>query len=71
MMQFLRNLQALRSGLMAHRFSASNKSTRKAIEFFGITDTNYQEVASEMFIKSVFTLHTLEKYFIGPRKEDE
>jgi hypothetical protein len=63
MFAFLRNLQNLRSGLIAHTFSESNKDCKKAIEYFGITDSNYIEVLEEIFVKSVFTFNTLEKYF--------
>ena len=64
MMLFLRNLQALRSGLIAHRFSASNKNTKKALDFFDLRDDNYQAVAAEMFIKSVWTLRALQRKFL-------
>ena len=60
---FLRNLQSLRSGLIAHSFSDSNKDCKKAIKYFGITDENYIDVSKKIFIKSVYTLNTLEKYF--------
>jgi len=64
MMTFLRNLQTLRSGLMAHRFSTNHKGTQKALAYFHITDDNYKEVACEMFIKSVYTLRALSKLFL-------
>ena len=63
-MTFLRNLQTLRSGLMAHRFSTNHKGTQKALAYFHITDDNYKEVACEMFIKSVYTLRALSKLFL-------
>jgi hypothetical protein len=63
MFEFLRNLQSLRSGLMAHTFSSSDKNCQKALEFFKLKDDNYIEVAKEIFIKSVYTLNTLEKKF--------
>lgn len=63
MFVFLRNLQNLRSGLIAHTFSESNKDCKKAIEYFGIINSNYIEVLEEIFVKSVFTFNTLEKYF--------
>jgi len=62
MFVFLRNLQNLRSGLIAHTFSESNNDCKKAIEYFGISDSNYIEVLEEIFVKSVFTFNTLEKY---------
>ncbi|TAJ10440.1 hypothetical protein DMA11_19035 [Marinilabiliaceae bacterium JC017] len=63
MFEFLRNLQSLRSGLMAHTFSKSDKNCKKAIAYFALSDENYIEVAKEIFIKSVFTLNTLENQF--------
>ncbi len=63
MFEFLRNLQDLRSGLIAHTFSESNKDCRKAIKYFGIEDDTYISVLEEIFAKSISTLNTLEKYF--------
>ena len=63
MFEFLRNLQSLRSGLMAHTFSKSDKKCKKALEYFKLNDSNYIEVANDIFIKSIFTLNTLEKQF--------
>lgn len=61
--EFLRNLQSLRSGLMAHTFSKSDKQCRKAFEYFNLKNDNYIEVAKEIFIKSVYTLNILETQF--------
>lgn len=63
MFVFLRNLQSLRSGLIAHTFSESNKECKKAIEYFEITGDNYIEVLENIFVKSISTLNTLEKHF--------
>ncbi len=63
MFEFLRNLQSLRSGLMAHTFSKSDKNCKKALDYFELKSDNYIEVAKEIFIKSVFTLYTLENQF--------
>ncbi len=63
MTKFLRNLQDLRSGLIAHSFSSSNKNCKKAMEYFGIKEDNYVEVAKNIFIKSIYTLNTLESHF--------
>jgi hypothetical protein len=63
MYTFLRNLQNLRSGLIAHSFSESNKKCKTALIYFGIKDDNYMEVSEEIFIKSIYTMNTLEKYF--------
>lgn len=63
MFEFLRNLQNLRSGLIAHTFSESNKDCTKAIKYFKIESDNYSKVLEEIFTKSIFTFNTLEKYF--------
>jgi hypothetical protein len=63
MFEFLRNLQNLRSGLIAHTFSESNKDCEKALKYFGIESDNYVKVLEEIFVKSVFTFNTLENYF--------
>lgn len=63
MFEFLRNLQNLRSGLIAHSFSESNKDCKSAIKYFGLENDNYVKVLEEIFTKSIFTFNTLEKYF--------
>ncbi len=69
MITFLRMLWDLRSGLLSHTFSNSNKDCKAAIKFFDIKDDNYIEVAKEIFIKSVYTLNTLERYFLTDNEE--
>ena len=64
MFEFLRNLQNLRSGLIAHTFSETNKDCNNAIKYFGIENDNYMKISKEIFVKSVYTFNTLEKYFI-------
>ena len=61
--EFLRNLQNLRSGLIAHSFSESNNDCKSAIKYFGLENDNYAKVLEEIFSKSIFTFNTLEKYF--------
>lgn len=63
MFEFLRSLQNLRSGLIAHTFSKSNKKCKKALEYFGIKNDNYAKVLEEIFVKSIYTFNTLEKHF--------
>lgn len=70
MITFLKKLWDLRSGLLAHTFSNSNKKCKDAINFFGIKNDNYTEVAKEIFIKSVYTMNTLEKYFLIDNKNN-
>ena len=60
---FLRNLHDLRSGMMAHRFSNSNKNFQKAMGFFDLKEDSYRRVAHDIFVKSLYTLNTLGKYF--------
>jgi hypothetical protein len=60
MTTFLRHLWNLRSGILAHSFSNSNDKCKKAIKYFDIKDDNYAAVAKDIFIKSIYTLNTLE-----------
>ncbi len=62
--EFLRRLWDLRSGLLAHGFSDSNDKCKKAIEYFGIKDNNYIEVAKSIFENVIKTMDTLEHNFI-------
>lgn len=61
---FLRNLQDLRSGMIAHRYSSSNKNMRRAKEYFGLSDDNYREVARSIFEKSLATLTAFGNIFL-------
>ncbi|WP_143306155.1 hypothetical protein [Chitinophaga vietnamensis] len=63
-LEFLRHLQNLRSGMIAHRFSNANKSCQKAIEYFKITGSNYREVGADILLKSLFTINTLSVEFL-------
>jgi hypothetical protein len=65
MITFLRHLQNLRSGLVAHRFSNSNKALKETMVYFNLQDSNYQEVASEIFCKSLKTILTLNSIFLN------
>jgi hypothetical protein len=72
MFEFLRNLQNLRSGLIAHSFSASNKECREAIVHFGIEENNLTKVFEKILINSINTFNTLEKHFeLNQSKEKE
>jgi hypothetical protein len=63
MFEFLRNLQNLRSGLIAHTFSESNKECKKSLKYFGVENDNYMKALEEIFVKSIFTFNTLENRF--------
>lgn len=64
MIIFLRNLYDLRSGLLAHTFSNSNKACKKAMVFFDLKSDNYIKVATAIFIKSIYTISTLEQVLL-------
>ena len=63
MIEFIRNLQDLRSGLIAHSFSNSNKDCKRSIQYFNLKEDNYVAVAKDIFIKSIWTMNSLEKHF--------
>jgi hypothetical protein len=69
MMEFLRKLQALRSASTAHRKSDNYEKIKP---FFEIDKKELAEVLEDIFIKCVWTLRTLEKYFLPdvPKEED-
>lgn len=61
---FLKHLQNLRSGMIAHKFSEKNKSCQQAMEYFAMTADNYRDVAINIMGKSLWTLNTLSHLFI-------
>ncbi|GEP52802.1 hypothetical protein FNO01nite_34740 [Flavobacterium noncentrifugens] len=63
MFEFLRHLQNLRSGLIAHSFSETNKECKKALEYFEVDKKEYTEILDDILEKSIFTLNTLSKKF--------
>lgn len=69
MMQYLRKLQALRSASTAHR---KGDNYEKLKPFFEIDRKELTDVLEDILIKCVWTLRTLEKYFLPniPREED-
>jgi hypothetical protein len=71
MISFLRSLWNLRSGLLAHSFSNTNDKCKKAIEYFKIHDGNYIEVAKDIFVKSIFTLNTLESKLLTDKTDTQ
>lgn len=62
---FLKNLQDLRSGLIAHRFNDSNKYCKWAVAYFKIEENGYRETAMDIFIKSLHTINTLGTFFLN------
>ena len=69
MMQFLRKLQALRSASTAHR---KGDNYEKLKPFFEMDKKELADVLEDILIKCVWTLRTLEKYFLPhiPTEED-
>lgn len=69
MMEFLRKLQALRSAGTAHR---KGDNYEKLKPFFEMDKKELTEVLEDIFIKCVWTLRTLEKFFLPdiPKEED-
>jgi hypothetical protein len=65
MITFLRMLWDLRSGLLSHSFSNANKACKEAIMYFDLRDDNYVDVATNIFVKSIYTLNTLETKFLN------
>jgi hypothetical protein len=62
MIQFLRDLQALRSTGSAHRKGSKYKKTQK---IFNLRDDNFKSVFKEILIKSIMIFNTLDKYFLN------
>lgn len=69
MMQFLRKLQALRSASTAHR---KGDNYEKLKPFFEMDKKELTDVLEDILTKCVWTLRTLEKYFLPniPKEED-
>ncbi|MCE9598389.1 MAG: hypothetical protein K8S54_10515 [Spirochaetia bacterium] len=61
MIQFLRNLQTLRSTTVAHRRSDSNKKTKATLEYFQIGTASLKSVFDEILIKTIMIFNTLGK----------
>lgn len=66
MIEFFRNLQALRSSSVAHRKSDNYKKVKKV---FGIDDKELQIVFENILIKCIWTLNTLENRFLSKEKQ--
>lgn len=61
---FLRHLQNLRSGMIAHRNKTDDKKVGLALEYFGFKDKNYREVAKKIFSKATETINILDVIFL-------
>lgn len=58
---FLRYLQDLRSGLIAHRFSENNVKVKGAFKYFSQEENNWGEMAKQIFIKSIRFIKAIEE----------
>ncbi len=68
MMQFLRKLQALRSASTAHR---KGDNYEKLKPFFEMDKKELTEVLEDILIKCIWTMRTLEKYFLPDIPKEE
>jgi len=67
MFEFLRNLQSLRSTSVVHRKSEKNKDYQKVRNFFDFNNKELQEIFIDILIKTIWTLNSLEGYFLKGR----
>jgi len=66
--EYLKNLQRLRSGLVAHRYSESNKELQKAFEFFDLSKNGERETLKNILIKCIQIMNTLESNLLPKEK---
>ena len=64
MIEFLRNLQTLRSTSVAHRKSDRNKKYKKVKDYFDFTNKDFIQIFEDILIKVVWMLNSLEKHFL-------
>ena len=61
MIQFIRNLQSLRSSTVVHRRSAKNKKALEILRYFAIGKRSLKDILEEIIIKIIWIFNTLEK----------
>jgi len=64
MLEFIRNLQFLRSTSVAHRKSDKNRDYAKARKYFKLEEKSHQEVFEDILIKSIWILNSLENQLL-------
>jgi hypothetical protein len=64
MIDFLINLQSLRSTTVAHRRSENNKLLKKANEYFGIDKKPLDEVLSDITVKCIGMFYAMAQYVL-------
>ncbi len=70
MIEFLRNLQTLRSTSIAHRKSKHNKDYLKAERYFEMESKQLTEVFIDILLKTIITLNSLTNTFLSSKKEN-
>ncbi len=64
MIEFFRNIQALRSSTVAHRRSLKRKDTKKVLTYFKFDEKSIDEILEGIFENFIRTLNTIESYLI-------
>ena len=64
MIEFIRNVQALRSSTVAHRRNIKRKDTKKVMGYFKFDEKSISEVLEDIFGNFIKTLNTLENHLI-------
>lgn len=64
MIEFFRNVQALRSSTVAHRRNVTRKDTKKVLEFFEFGEKSIEEILETIFNNFIRTMNSLENYLI-------
>ena len=60
MIQFLRNLQSLRSTTVAHRRSIKNNKALETLNYFGIGKKSLKDVLEDIILRVIWIFNTLE-----------
>lgn len=68
MINFLRNLQTLRSSSVAHRKSENKKDLQKVIKYFELKEKGMSSAYENILIKVIWTLNTLESQLVNSEK---
>lgn len=66
---FLKSLQDLRSGMIAHRLSSDDRKMARVKTYFNMNGNNYRKVSKEIFIKSIGMLKLLDEIVAADKNE--
>lgn len=64
MIEFFRNIQALRSSTVAHRRSVKRKDTKKVLDYFKFEEKSISDILEGIFENFIRTLNTIDNYLI-------